>query len=281
MCRNSNSNKNVALHAYGLSFLLQLFLLALSKYTEDETEKKVLEYLCSKEGASAYTAHILNRNLCVLDLFAIFKTCKPPIEILLEHLPRLVPRPYSIVNSVLSSPNELKFCFSVMDIGNGRKGLVTGWLERIINNTSLENLVNNLSITDNEHSSDIDKISIYMRKNVNQFSFPEGFDHPLLLIGPGTGVAPYIGFLEERQYLRSKKGLQGPIWLFFGCRNPDIDFIYEEELQNFVSTGILSKLITAFSRVENCENKYIQVIFTKLILLAKGFVVYILNSYYR
>ncbi|XP_013141568.1 PREDICTED: methionine synthase reductase [Papilio polytes] len=235
------------------SVMKKLFLLALSGYTKNETEKKVLEYICSKEGSTAYTNCILNKNICILDLFEIFKTCKPPVEVILEHLPRLLPRPYSIVNSCLLNPNEVKICFSVMDIGNNRKGLVTGWLESLIHK-SLEDMMSNITITDKKYTT-IDKVPIYLRKNVNQFSFPENMSKPMLLIGPGTGVAPYIGFLEEQ--MKEKKPNES-IWLFFGCRNPDLDFIYKDKLQEFKDSGVLTKLITAFSRLENCEDKYIQ-----------------------
>ncbi|CAG4935478.1 unnamed protein product [Parnassius apollo] len=234
----------------------KLFLLALSRYTKDEREKMVLEYLCSKEGSPAYTTHILNKNLCILDLFAIFKTCKPPIEVVLEHLPRLLPRPYSIVNSALANSNLLKICFSVMNIGNNRKGLVTGWLEQIIKEPSLEDLITNINLKDDKVTL-VHKVPIYLRKNINQFSFPEVCTSPLLLIGPGTGVAPYIGLLEQKEYQGNKD--LGMIWLFFGCRNPNLDFIYKKELENFVSKGVLNKLTTSFSRWEGCNSKkYIQ-----------------------
>lgn len=142
-----------------------------------------------------------------------------------------------------------------MDIGNNRKGLVTGWLENLINKT-LEDMMSNITITDKKYTT-IDKVPIYLRKNVNQFSFPENISKPMLLIGPGTGVAPYIGFLEEQM---NEKKPNESIWLFFGCRNPDLDFIYKDELQEFKDSGVLTKLTTAFSRLENCEDKYIQVI---------------------
>ncbi|KPI95859.1 Methionine synthase reductase [Papilio xuthus] len=235
----------------------KLFLLALSRYTQDETEKKVLEYLCSKEGSISYTNYILNKNLCMLDLFEIFKTCKPPVEVILEHLPRLLPRPYSIVNSSLINPNEIKICFSVMNIGYNRKGLVTGWLESLINE-SLEDKMRNITITDKKETMMDKKVSIYLRKNINQFSFPDKISRPMILIGPGTGVAPYIGFLEEQMKEEERDG--HIIWLFFGCRYPDLDFIYNDELHDFKDSGVLTKLTTVFSRFNDCEDKYIQVI---------------------
>ncbi|XP_013173220.1 PREDICTED: methionine synthase reductase isoform X2 [Papilio xuthus] len=240
---------------YEVTFDVMLFLLALSRYTKDETEKKVLEYLCSKEGSISYTNYILNKNLCMLDLFEIFKTCKPPVEVILEHLPRLLPRPYSIVNSSLINPNEIKICFSVMNIGYNRKGLVTGWLESLINE-SLEDKMRNITITDKKETMMDKKVSIYLRKNINQFSFPDKISRPMILIGPGTGVAPYIGFLEEQMKEEERDG--HIIWLFFGCRYPDLDFIYKDELHDFKDSGVLTKLTTVFSRFNDCEDKYIQ-----------------------
>ncbi|CAH0719854.1 unnamed protein product, partial [Brenthis ino] len=232
----------------------KLFLLALSKYTQDKNEKMILEYLCSKEGSTAYTSHILNKQICILDLFILFKSCKPPVEVLLEHLPRLLPRAYSIVNRK-SDDNRLKICFSVIDIGNSRKGLTTGWLESIILGKNLEEMMNNLSM--DEESS---LIPIYIRKNVNEFYLPINSECPLILIGPGTGVSPYIGFLEEREYLQKAQPNMGfgEVWLFFGCRNPKLDFIYENELRHFETQGVITNLQTAFSRLENTDICYVQ-----------------------
>ncbi|XP_063826435.1 methionine synthase reductase [Ostrinia nubilalis] len=240
------------------SVLKKLFLLALSRHTKDKNERKILEYLCSKEGATAYTTHILNKHFCILDLFATFKSCQPPVEILLANLPRLLPRPYSIVNSGLN-PNILKMCFSVTELAHNRVGLVTRWLERIINSkNNIEDKLKSLTIDDCNMNT---KIPIYLRKNMSGFSPPENLEIPLILIGPGTGVAPYLGFLEERQDLKEKQsGVKlGEVWMFFGCRNPKLDFIYENELNGFLENRIINELITSFSRIENgCSNKYIQ-----------------------
>ncbi|XP_049872512.1 methionine synthase reductase [Pectinophora gossypiella] len=244
------------------SVIKKLFLLALSRHTKDDNERKVLEYVCSKEGATVYTTHILNKNLCVLDLFSIFKTCKPPAEVLLANLPRLLPRPYSIVNSQIKDPNTLKICFSVMDIGNNRKGLTTGWLEEVISssNVDLESRIKSLSISNGGKESCDSKIPIYIRKNMSGFLMPKDLAFPMIFIGPGTGVSPYIGFLQERECLKRKNPELnlGEAWLFFGCRDPKLDFIYEQELKNFIENGILKKMSTAFSRVDGCETKYIQ-----------------------
>lgn len=234
----------------------------MTKYTKDENERSILEYLCSKEGSSAYNTHILNKHFCILDLFSTFKSCKPPVEVLLANLPRLLPRPYSIVNSGLADSNVIKICFSVTELDNNRKGIVTEWMKRMIeaksNFIDIEEQMISLNIKDVSVKS---KVPIYLRKNMSGFSMPANLGTPLILVGPGTGVAPFIGFLEERQYIKEKypNTNLGEVWLFFGCRNPELDFIYEKELNKYLNNGILNNLSTSFSRIEDSETKYIQV----------------------
>lgn len=143
---------------------------------------------------------------------------------------------------------------------NNRKGLTTGWLENMVlnDNLPLESQIEKLSLTSNVCK---ETVPIYHRKNVSIFALPGDLSTPLILIGPGTGVSPFIGFLEEREHIKiSNPDVSlGEVWLFFGCRNPDLDFIYKEELNGFLSRGILNKLCTAFSRVDIDEIKYIQV----------------------
>mmetsp|Transcript_21026 Transcript_21026/g.58344 ORF Transcript_21026/g.58344 Transcript_21026/m.58344 type:complete len:153 (-) Transcript_21026:57-515(-) len=80
------------------------------------------------------------------------------------------------------------------------------------------------------------------------------------MIGPGTGVAPFRGFLQDRQARATEAGgtaALGPSWLFFGCRRREEDFLYGSELQGFTDGGVLSHLELAFSRESN-EKLYVQ-----------------------
>jgi len=91
----------------------------------------------------------------------------------------------------------------------------------------------------------------YIHKN-SQFRLPAP-DKDLIMIGPGTGVAPFRSFLAERD----STGASGKNWLFFGDQHFTTDFLYQTELQNWLQTGVLTRLNTAFSR-DQAEKVYVQ-----------------------
>jgi sulfite reductase (NADPH) flavoprotein alpha-component len=91
----------------------------------------------------------------------------------------------------------------------------------------------------------------YIHKN-SQFRLPAP-DKDVIMIGPGTGVAPFRSFLAQRD----SKGASGKNWLFFGDQHFTTDFLYQTELQNWLQTGVLTKLNTAFSR-DQAEKVYVQ-----------------------
>jgi sulfite reductase (NADPH) flavoprotein alpha-component len=84
---------------------------------------------------------------------------------------------------------------------------------------------------------------IYLQPN-KRFRLPADSSAPIIMIGPGTGIAPFRAFLHERRAL----GHRGRNWLFFGERSAQTDFLYRQELQQFVADGHLTRLDTAFSR---------------------------------
>ncbi|XP_071942940.1 methionine synthase reductase-like [Antedon mediterranea] len=224
------------------------FIRMLAEYTPNTLEKARLQELCSRQGSSQYTHFIREPNLSLLDILKAFPSCCPPIERILEHLPRLLPRPYSISSSPLVSRKHLNFVFNIVEIPSGsgrqysRKGVCTGWL------SSSQIDCNNKS-----------KIPIYGRKN-SSFHLPSDLSIPMILIGAGTGLAPFIGFLQHReaQVKQYQDLLCGPIWLFFGCRHNERDYLYRSELERFHEVGILSNISVSFSRDNSTSARYVQ-----------------------
>ncbi len=97
-----------------------------------------------------------------------------------------------------------------------------------------------------------DKVKIFLIPN-KLFKLPDDQDKPIIMIGPGTGVAPFLSFIQERKCLKSN----GKNWLFFGAQTKKNDFIYEDQISNFVKEKILDNFDTAFSRDQN-KKIYVQ-----------------------
>uniref|UniRef100_A0A8C8JRF7 Methionine synthase reductase n=1 Tax=Oncorhynchus tshawytscha TaxID=74940 RepID=A0A8C8JRF7_ONCTS len=213
------------------------FLRSLVECTEDSGERRRLQELCSKQGSVDYNLYVRDPSLGLLDLLRAFPACQPPLSLLIEHLPKLQPRPYSAASSSFRHPGQLHFVFNVIEFPactwrpTGRQGLCTGWLSDLVNPILLN------------------PSKAHLRENCS-FHLPSDLSKPLIMIGPGTGVAPFIGFLQQREKEREEnpEAEFGETWLFFGCRHRDQDFLFREELQGFVGKGTLNHLKVCFSR---------------------------------
>jgi sulfite reductase (NADPH) flavoprotein alpha-component len=97
-----------------------------------------------------------------------------------------------------------------------------------------------------------DKLKVFLRPN-QHFRLPADANRPVIMIGPGTGVAPFRGFLQDRE----ATGAAGRNWLVFGHRNYTHDFLYQLELQDWLKSGLLTRLDVAFSR-DQPEKRYVQ-----------------------
>ncbi|XP_064016785.1 methionine synthase reductase isoform X2 [Pogoniulus pusillus] len=222
------------------------FLRALVECTSDAGEKRRLQELCSRQGASDYTRFIRDSNVCLLDLLHAFPSCKPSLNLLIEHLPKLQARSYSASSSNLYWPGKLWFVFNIVEFPVcptrrvSRKGVCTGWLAELV----APLLHPNKDTVDTKGGScSTEKVTIFARPN-NAFHLPEDPSVPLMMVGPGTGIAPFIGFLQHRQKLREEHTDWefGETWLFFGCRHQDRDYLFKEELRCFLENGTLTHL---------------------------------------
>lgn len=250
--------ESVDLHA----FPKKAFLWALVNYNllTDATERRFIEILCCREGSSLYAAEILQCQITFFDLLNRLKSWCFSIDnigVLFEHLPRLMPRPYSISNSQLSTETMddycrkssiLKIIFSI----NNPPGLTTRMLQQLIFKYQVEHTLK-LGMSDRF-------ANVYFRQS-NRFQLTdEDLKKPLLMIAIGTGIAPFIGFLEHIQQLKKRKPLkygQSYTWLIFGCRYQNKQLCIDQ-LNAFVKDGTLSKLNECFSRDLNAKWKYVQ-----------------------
>ncbi|XP_059550688.1 methionine synthase reductase isoform X2 [Myotis daubentonii] len=243
------------------------FLRALVDCTSDGAEKRRLQELCSRQGAADYNRFVRDACANLLDLLLAFPSCQPPLSLLLEHLPKLQPRPYSCASSSLSHPGKLHFVFNIVEFLSNttpvvlRRGVCTGWLATLVESV----------LQPNRHASHADggkavtpQIFISPR-TANSFHLPNDPSVPIIMVGPGTGVAPFIGFLQHREKLQEQHpdGHYGAMWLFFGCRHQERDYLFREELRHFHKHGILTHLKVSFSRdspagEEQAPVKYVQ-----------------------
>lgn len=228
-------------------------LRALHDFTSSEEDRTILRQLCQKESMTDFSEMIREPYLNILDLLTVLPSCRPPFELLLEHLPRIKARLYSAASALQTTPKSLRFVFNVIEFPatDGRmyprQGVFTGFMDSLYGK-SMNGAV----------------LSIFKCKNPS-FRLPKPLDKPLVMIGPGTGVAPFIGFLEylESQYTDTNAIKRYPTWLFFGCRYEERDYLFRNKLNAFRKSGVLDHLLVAFSRHSNLpdgvgEPKYVQ-----------------------
>jgi cytochrome P450/NADPH-cytochrome P450 reductase len=102
-----------------------------------------------------------------------------------------------------------------------------------------------------------DAVQAFVRDPQSPFRLPVESEVPLIMVGPGTGFAPFRGFLQERAARQAEGETLGPALVFCGCRNPGHDFLYSDELREFEQNGV-ARIVTAFSRLAGQPKRYVQ-----------------------
>ncbi|MEC0201275.1 cytochrome P450 [Paenibacillus lautus] len=188
-----------------------------------------------------YQAEVRAKRITMLDLLERYEACELPFERFLELLPPLKPRYYSISSSPKVSRNTASITVSVVRdrawSGKGEyRGVASNYLAQL--ETGAE-------------------VLMFIRSPESGFALPEDPATPMIMIGPGTGVAPFRGFIQARQALREAGQELGAAHLYFGCRNPEQDYLYREEFEQAEREGLVT-LHTAFSRMDGVDKCYVQ-----------------------
>ncbi|MFZ6990516.1 sulfite reductase subunit alpha [Curtobacterium sp. RRHDQ66] len=171
----------------------------------------------------------------VLDLLRDAGPAAPGLDELLPFLRPLQARQYSISSSPLAHPDRIHLTIASVRYGD---------VNRRHSGVASTHLADRVAIGD--------EVGVYLQPNA-AFSVPADDDAPLIMVGPGTGIAPFRGFLHER----AASGATGRNWLFFGDQHRDTDFVYRDELTALQEQGVLTRMDLAFSR-DQAEKVYVQ-----------------------
>ncbi len=224
--RGEESLRDALLETYEVNTLTRPFL---TSYAELARSKVLDALLADKDRLSAW---MYGRE--ILDVLEAWPVKGLAPAAFLEMLRKLPPRLYSIASSLGAHPDEVHLCVGVTRYeAHGRKRLG-------VCSTYLSDRV------------DLDgTLRVYVDPNKN-FKLPASVDTPVILVGPGTGIAPFRAFVEERELQGG-----GRNWLFFGEQHFDTDFLYQTEWQAWLKSGVLTRMDVAFSRDQK-EKLYVQ-----------------------
>ncbi|TWW60210.1 Nitric oxide synthase, brain [Takifugu flavidus] len=203
----------------------------------NEKEKRKLEGLQEYEEWKWYN------NPTLVEVLEEFPSIQMPSTLLLSQLPLLQPRYYSISSSPDLHPGEIHLTVAVVSYrtrdgaGSIHHGVCSSWLSRIEKGEMVPCFV----------------------RSAPSFQLPKNNQTPCILVGPGTGIAPFRSFWQHRLYDLEHNGIEScPMILVFGCRQSEIDHIYKEETIQAKNKNVFKELYTAYSREPGKPKKYVQ-----------------------
>jgi sulfite reductase (NADPH) flavoprotein alpha-component len=217
------------LHDYEITTLTRPFL---EKYAL-LTQSRELSELLKEENRAGLREYSYGRE--ILDVVRRYPLPGLAAGQFVSLLRKLQPRQYSIASSHNANPEEVHLTVGVVRYeshGLPRQGVASTFLA--------------------ERVGEEGRVPVYVDSNPN-FRLPSDPGAPIIMVGPGTGVAPFRAFLEERE----AAGAKGKNWLFFGDRNFDTDFLYQREWLEHRKNGLLARIDVAFSR-DGADKVYVQ-----------------------
>jgi len=193
----------------------------LEELLDDANKEKLKAYIEGRQIVDALADFAIPGRLTAAELASIFR--------------KLPPRLYSIASSPLAHPDEVHLTVAAVRYhthGRDRKGVASTYLPDLIKPG--------------------DCVPVFVQPNKN-FRLPADGTTPIIMVGPGTGIAPFRAFVEHRAAL----GTTGKNWLIFGDQHYTYDFLYQLEWQDHLKSGVLTRLDVAFSR-DQPEKVYVQ-----------------------
>lgn len=171
----------------------------------------------------------------LLDLLRDFGPWKTTAQEIVALLRKMLPRLYSIASSFAANPGEVHLTIGAVRYtthGRERKGVCSVYCA--------------------ERLQVGDTVAVFTQQN-KHFNLPDSSDKDIIMVGPGTGIAPFRSFIQERAVNQAT----GRSWLFFGDQHSATDFLYQDELEKYQKDGVLTKLDAAFSR-DTAQKVYVQ-----------------------
>ncbi|MFD3585812.1 bifunctional cytochrome P450/NADPH--P450 reductase [Streptomyces sp. NPDC058683] len=215
----------------------------LAEYTQCPwTRPQLQAYAADTEEAEEhYQKEILGKRVSVLGLLERFPAVELPLAVFLEMTGPIRPRFYSISSAPSANPCQVRLTVGLLEgpalSGDGQyRGTCSSYIAGLAPG---------------------DVVYGYVRVPSPTFAPPADPATPLILIGPGTGIAPLRGFLEERAWQHENGTQVGLSQVFVGCRHPEHDYFYRQEMQDWEKTGI-AQVHTAFSAVPGHPARFVQ-----------------------
>ncbi len=227
-------------------------LAALAAHAADPAHAARLAHMASPQGKDAYAAFVTAPARSLLEVMQAFPSARPPLGVFFGAVaPRLAPRYYSISSSPRAHPGRVHISVAVVSgetpTGRHHAGVCSAWLA--------------------SRAPLGAKVPIYVRTSA--FRLPRAPGVPIVMVGPGTGLAPFRGFIQERAAAAAEGASLGPATLFFGCRAPGVDDIYAAELAAALAPVAaargraaapppLTTLHLCYSRAPGSPKRYVQ-----------------------
>lgn len=221
--------------------------------SEDEGE----ELMRLANDVNEYNNSVMEPRCSLAEVLRRFVSLQIDLGDFLQLCPRLQAREYTISSSNAAHPKRIHLTVSIVndDLGSNRRwrGVCTSFLDLLVPPLRNSNgrRPKGLRGMRRVHPS------AYVCVRPSTFRAPTNPSLPMIMIGPGTGIAPMRALLQDRALLMDAGENVGPTILFFGCKRQDQDFVYRDELQDYRDNGVLSELHLAFSR-EQKHKVYVQ-----------------------